>query len=178
MIVQHQDFFCSIVCKIHFKIISDFFNRHCHTYKIKTAIHLIRKLKSLSFQVFPPRSFFFSVQLKMVTMNMLESSNQENSPGHEHSPFTHSLCYLLSGLNQWVQVNKQTNKPESQDKDFCSCKKKMQLVSSVNEPTQDRLRIKLLCCLVLVNRPNFIHESRDNGFFVHKKKKKTEWAFY
>lgn len=47
-------------------------------------------------------------------------------------------------------------------------------MSSVNEPTQDRLQIKLLCCLVTVNRPTFNCESKDNGsLFKKKKKKKT-----
>lgn len=67
-------------------------------------------------------------------------------------------------MNTSKQTNKQTNQ---RAKIRISAHAKMQLVSSVNEPTQDRLQRILFCCLVLVNRPNFTHESRDNGFFVH-----------
>lgn len=63
-----------------------FLIRRRRTYKIKTAIHLIRIVKSLSFPgLFLRGVWFSSAALKMVTMNMLESSNQGNNPGREHS---------------------------------------------------------------------------------------------
>lgn len=48
------------------------------------------------------------------------------------------------------------------------------LVSSVNEPTRDRLQVMLFHCLLTVNRPNFMCDSGDDGSLLKETEKEKD----
>lgn len=153
------------LCRIH-KNHMGFLNRRRYTYKIKTTIHLIRRMPfipSLSSEEF---SFFLC---------SAPNGNKEYVWRVQIRKIIQAIKIQAGSLPSTLRIksmntSKQTNQ---RAKAKISAQARKQLVSSVNEPTQDRLQIKLLCCLLTVNRPNFICDSGDNSSLLKETKDRT-----